>query len=112
MDLNEIESVWAAAAPGPWEVVRHDQECGSINYQVYCGNGASLDRLDRYDCPIYNTDDYGVYRSRETSCAIAKAPEHIGWLAGAVRDLETERDELRVKLGRLEREIAAVRGEG
>jgi hypothetical protein len=86
-ELAEIERIWAAASPGPWEVEEPFGGTSRISRQVM---RPVLHDEDIRPCTEHVVSpgyDGTVDISEEDARAIAKAPEHIAALVAEVKRL-------------------------
>jgi hypothetical protein len=68
LDRKAARKRCEAAAEGPWQVNRHDNQGGDINWQVQCGGPADLGRMS-----FFNSSDLEGPRVRQNAELIAHA---------------------------------------
>lgn len=59
------------ATPGPWTVERHDQDDGSINYEIWAINPPTVYHR------IVTLNDWDNERAKDDADLIAKAVNHL-----------------------------------
>ena len=69
------------ATPRPWLVERHDQDDGSINYEIWCQESPTYTRI----CTI--SENFDSNKAREDAALIVQAVNEREELLAALREL-------------------------